>query len=89
MSAVGLRLVRWGTGYAVFSGPNRETRVYRDREHALRQMDLMEEAARRGGEARERPCLSCGAWFWSESFGHRMCNRCRERKSGLDARMLG
>jgi hypothetical protein len=52
-------------------------------------MDLMEEAARRGGEARERPCLSCGAWFWSESFGHRMCNRCRERKSGLDARMLG
>ncbi|MET4130697.1 hypothetical protein [Roseovarius sp. MBR-6] len=84
-----LHVARWGTGYAVFDGKVRKTRAYSHRELALRQMDLMEEAARREGQARERACLSCGARFWSECFGHRMCNRCRERKSGLDARMLG
>ncbi len=84
-----LHVQRWGHGYAVFEGKARKTRAYSHREIALRQMDLMEEAARRAVQARERACLSCGGRFLSEHFGNRMCNRCRERKSGLGAGMPG
>lgn len=84
-----LRIEKWGRGYAVFDGTQRVTGVNSNRDIALRALDRMESEARYAKQARSRNCLTCGHEFWSTSHGHRMCDGCRGRSSGLDARMIG
>jgi len=79
----------WGIGYAVFEGRKRISGVYNCRDYALARMDKIEIEYRQARHARNRPCLTCGSEFWSTGRGHRMCNGCRARCSGLDAAMLG
>ena len=84
-----LRVDRFGVGYAVFFGRKRLTSVYGSRNMALLAMCRMEEKARQDTSARARACLTCGAGFWSTGHGHRMCDNCRARISGVDAQMVG
>ncbi|WP_297773060.1 hypothetical protein [uncultured Roseovarius sp.] len=86
---MGLHVDRWGEGYAVFDGKQRLTGAYSNRDIALRAMDRKEDEARHAQQARNRNCLTCGGEFWSTGHGNRMCDGCRGRHSGLDARMVG
>lgn len=39
----------------------------------------------RGDVPAERHCLRCGAVFWSEGFGERICKRCKSQASWKSA----
>jgi hypothetical protein len=86
---MGLRIGKWGHGYTVFDGKQRLTGPYSCRDIALRALDRKETEARQAKHARNRNCLTCGREFWSAGHGNRMCDGCRGRHSGLDARMVG
>lgn len=89
MSGKSLELRRWDGGYAVFDGMIRVSDVIQHRSIALEALDRLQEKARLAKRSRERSCLTCGHRFWSTGPGHRMCNDCRGRASGIDAQMLG
>lgn len=84
-----LHVEKWGVGYAVFEGRKRVSGVYNCRDRAMTRLENIETEARQAAHARSRPCLTCGAEFWSTGFGNRMCGGCRARGSALDNRMLG
>lgn len=77
----GLRIERWGTGYAVMGDNTRLTGVIRLHALAQHRLDQIE----RQRKLRQRPCLCCGQTFASEGPHNRLCDPCRDDASGVAA----